>query len=52
MYRKYVEYNHKNAKKIQIQKLNLTFFAVVAFILKTEQFGVGIPVEALNSANS
>lgn len=28
------------------------FFAVVAFILKTEQFGVGIPVEALNSANS
>lgn len=53
MYRKYVEYNHKNAKKIQIQKLNLTFFAVVCtFILKTEQFGVGIPVEALNSANS
>lgn len=26
MYRKYVEYNHKKYKKIQIQKLNLTFF--------------------------
>lgn len=60
MYRKYVEYNHKNEKKIQILKLNLTFFFLqankiklsVAFILKTEQGGVGIPVEALNSANS
>lgn len=25
MYGKYVEYNHKNEKKIQLQKLNLTF---------------------------